>query len=482
MNNKLISTLLGLCLASFAGVSQQLHDQPNFVFILVDDLGWADVKCNYPESFYETPNIDKLASNGICFTHAYSAHPVCSPTRAALLTGKHPNRVGITDWLPGADLKDRLLLGPNDRNDLSLEEITVAEVLKENGYKTGHAGKWHLGHDEKFWPEFQGFDVNIGGWEAGQPRIIPGVSNGYYSPYGNPRLSDGPEGEYLTDRLTDESIQFILENKENPFFLYLAFYTVHTPIQASTKHVEKFERKQEKMNLPEVPYEKEGDGWTKLVQDNAAYASMIAAMDENVGRIVESLKDNGLDKNTWIIFTSDNGGRSTLFHKNGQTSNKPLRAGKGWCYEGGIRVPLIIAGPDLIHPGRIEEQPVISMDFFPTILSLAKTDHEKNDGESLLPILINRSTINRNTLFWHYPHYHGSAWEPGSAIRKGDWKLLTFYENSRTELYNLKNDPGELNDVSEKFQQITLELKDQLFQKLDESNAQFPQPNPDFNP
>ena len=343
------------------------NKEPNFVFILVDDLGWADVKCNYPESFYDTPNIDKLAESGVRFTNAYAANPVCSPTRAALMTGKHPNRLDITDWIPGSDPKKRPLLGPQDRENLALEETTIAEKLKEKGYRTCFVGKWHLG-DTGFFPEDQGFDINIGGHHRGSPpggysyRSVGLVSGRLYS--------HGPEGEYLTNRLTDESIKFIAENKENPFLLYLAFYTVHTPIQASKKHIEKYEQKRAELGLDTVPHKKEGDGWTKLAQENAAFASMVAAMDENVGRVVKAIEEQGLDENTWIIFTSDNGGLSTLTRKNAPTNNGPLRAGKGWCYEGGIRVPLIIAGPDVVSPGRTVEQPAISMDYFTTILNL----------------------------------------------------------------------------------------------------------------
>jgi arylsulfatase A-like enzyme len=454
-------------------ISCSTKKQPNFVFILVDDLGWADVKCNNPNSFYDTPNIDKLAENGVRFTQAYSANPVCSPTRAALMTGKHPNRVNITDWIPGDDPKNRPLLGPQDRNELALEEITIAEKLKEKGYKTGFIGKWHLG-DEGFFPENQGFDINIGGHEKGSP---PG---GYYSPYKNPKLTDGPEGEYLTDRLTDESIQFIAENKGNPFFLYLAYYTVHTPIQAAKKHIEKYELKREQLGLDSVPHKPEGEGWTKLVQEDAAYASMVAAMDENVGRIAEALKEQGLDKNTWIIFTSDNGGLSTLRRKNAPTNNGPLRAGKGWCYEGGIRVPLIIAGPDVVNPGRIEEQPAISMDYFTTILNLAGIEHEKNDGENLVPTLTENNDLERDELFWHYPHYHGSAWKPGSAIRKADWKLVVHYEEDLAELFNLAEDPGEKKDVSEYFPEKLIELKLLLEENLANTGGQYPIPNQIF--
>ncbi|MEX2512931.1 MAG: sulfatase [Cyclobacteriaceae bacterium] len=460
--------------------SEDKDNPPNIIFILIDDLGWADVKVNFPESFYDTPHIDQLAGEGVLFTQAYTAHPVCSPTRAAIITGKHPNRVGITDWFPGNDPKNRPLLGPQDRDELALSETTLAEKLKENGYRTAFVGKWHLGHDEAYWPEHQGFDINIGGWEAGQPRIVSGISNGYYSPYGNPRLEDGPEGEYLTDRLTEESIQFIRDNRENPFFLYLAYYTVHTPIQAAKDHIEKFEAKRASLGLNGVPHEAEGEGFTKLLQENAAYASMVAAMDENVGRVMETLKNEGLDENTWVVFTSDNGGLSTLFRENAPTSNGPLRAGKGWCYEGGIRVPLIISGPEVTNPGRREAVPVVSMDFYTTLLSMAKVKHEGEDGENLLPILRQDGPVDRELLFWHYPHYHGSAWRPGSAVRKGDWKLIYFYEEDKSALFNLANDLGERTDLAAEFPEKVRELKYKLDSLLSATNAQFPQKNPDF--
>ena len=351
----------------------------------------------------------------------------------------------------------------------------MAEKLKEKGYKTCFVGKWHLG-DTGFFPEDQGFDLNIGGHDKGSP---PG---GYYSPYKNPKLSDGPEGEYLTDRLTDESIKFISENKTDPFFLYLAFYTVHTPIQASKKHLEKYELKRESLDLDSVPHQKEGEGWTKMVQENAAFASMVSAMDENVGRILQTLKEQGLDQNTWVIFTSDNGGLSTLTRKNAPTNNGPLRAGKGWCYEGGIRVPLIIKGPGIVQPSRIENDPVISMDYFTTILNLARINHKINDGENLVPLLTKNTHLTRDELFWHYPHYHGSAWKPGSAIRKGDWKLVIHYEDNRVELFNLANDPSETTDISAEFPEKTKELKTRLDEKLAETNAKFPEPNLDYVP
>ena len=464
------SLLIIIVISVFIISCSKKETPPNFVFILVDDLGWADVKCNNPNSFYDTPNIDKLAQSGVRFTNAYSANPVCSPTRAAIMTGKHPNRVNITDWIPGDDPKNRPLLGPQDSDRLALEEITIAEKLKEKGYKTGFIGKWHLG-GEGFYPENQGFDINIGGCDKGSP---PG---GYYSPYKNPKLKDGPEGEYLTDRLTDESIKFISENKENPFFLYLAFYTVHRPIEASKKYIEKYLQKRKELIHPTDEFSREDSAWTKLEQENAIYASMVEAMDDNVGRILETLKKEGLDKNTWIIFTSDNGGLSTLENKSAPTSNEPLRAGKGWCYEGGIRVPLIIDGPGIINDGKVVEQPVVSMDFFTTILNIAGIGHEKNDGENLFPVLTENNQLQRDELFWHYPHYHGSGWKPGSAIRKGDWKMVVHYENNKAELFNLADDPGEKNDISAQNPDKLSELKTILNENLSDSGGKLTKKN-----
>lgn len=466
--------LFAILLPFLCGCSSH-KQQPNIVFILVDDLGWADVQCNYPESFYETPNINAFAESGIRFTQAYSSNPVCSPTRASIMTGKHPNKVNITDWIPGDDPKNRPLLGPQDGEELALEEITLAEKLHENGYKTCFVGKWHLG-DEGFFPEDQGFDINIGGHHKGSP---PG---GYYSPYNNPKLKDGPEGEYLPDRLTHESIRFIEDNKESPFLLFLAYYTVHTPIQPATKYIGHYKEKREGQNLTEIPHKKEGNGFTKLIQENAAYASMVTAMDENIGQLLETLKTNGLDDNTWVIFTSDNGGLSTLTRKNAPTNNGPLRAGKGWCYEGGIRVPLIIKGPGINNPGRKVEELAISMDYFPTIMDLANIEIPKTDGVSLLPVLFENGELNRDELFWHYPHYHGSAWKPGSAVRNGDWKYVIHYEDNREELFNLKTDPGENNDLAKANPEKLAQMKEDYLYWLKETNAKLPVKNENYSP
>ncbi|MCW8832114.1 MAG: sulfatase-like hydrolase/transferase, partial [Colwellia sp.] len=331
---KLVS-LIALCFVVIACsktdnspiVKKDISQKPNIVFILVDDLGWRDTGV-YGSAFYETPNIDKLAHAGTRFTDAYSSAAICSPTRAAIMTGKSPARLKMTDYIPGEAQQDRQLLGAFDHNELALEEYTIAEALKAGGYKTFFAGKWHLG-SEAYYPEHQGFDFNIAGSHHGTP-------GGYYSPYKNPKLPDGPEGEYLTDRLTNETLSFISKNKEHPFFAYLSFYNVHTPLQAAKAHLGRFSEKL--MNMPAgigPSLKKDGSGLNKQHQDNATYASMIYAMDENVGRIIDGLADMGLDDNTIIIFTSDNGGRSILINRYGggdATSNLPLRAGKGWLY------------------------------------------------------------------------------------------------------------------------------------------------------
>ncbi len=453
--------------------------RPNFLFILVDDLGWSDLGC-YGSRFAETPNLDRLAASGIRFTDAYASCPVCSPTRASIMTGKYPSRLNITDWIPGDNPKNRKLLGPEDRNELPLEEKTLAEALREHGYKTFFAGKWHLGSDG-FFPEDQGFEINRGGHHMGHP---PG---GYYSPYKNPKLKDGPEGEYLPDRLTDETIKFMENTAGDPFLAFLSFYTVHTPIQASRRHISKYEAKTARKGEHEGPaYKPEHDGETKQAQDNPAYASMVEAMDENVGRLMDELVKLDLDKNTIIVFTSDNGGLSTLYPgRQAPTSNFPLRAGKGWCYEGGIRVPLIIRLPGNEEKTGESSVPVISMDFYPTLLELAglpELPEQNMDGKSLARYLREGKEPERDALFWHYPHYHGSAWTPGAAVRSGDWKLIEFYEKEKVELYNLKTDLGEKNDLSTVNPDKTSELLEMLHKWQDETGALMPEPNPAYHP
>ena len=456
-----------------ANLASAPQKRPNVVFILVDDLGWMDLGCQ-GSPVYKTPNIDRLAESAMRFTDAYASCPVCSPTRASIMTGKSPTRLNITDWIPGRNPKNEKLLGPQDRHELPLSEVTLAETFKDNGYKTFFAGKWHLGSDGHF-PEDQGFDINKGGHHRGSP---PG---GYYTPYRNPKLTNGPEGEYLTDRLTDESIRFMQDNKNAPFLLYLSFYTVHTPIQPCNRLLEENEARVADTTFSGPPSVKERDGWTEQRQDNPAFASMVQAMDENVGRLLKQVDALGLKDNTVVVFTSDNGGLSTLGRTNAPTSNVPLRAGKGWCYEGGIRVPLIVSAPGVTQAQSLCDVPVTSTDFYPTLLQLAGLDPmpgQHADGVSLVPLLKGGASLDRKALYWHYPHYHGSMWTPGAAIRSGDWKLIEFYEEDRVELYNLKHDLSERRDLTGEHPDITQRLLGMLRAWQTETGAQMPRPNP----
>ncbi|MFB9058241.1 sulfatase [Mariniflexile ostreae] len=440
---------------------KEKEKRQNVVFILVDDLGWTDLGYS-GSTFYETPHIDALSNTSIQFTDAYASASICSPTRASILTGKHPAHINITDWIPGDDNQDMRLLGPQDLHELPLHETTFAEVLKSNGYSTFFAGKWHIG-DEGFLPDNQGFDVNLGGYHMGQP---PG---GYYSPYKNPYLTDGPKNEFLTDRLTDESIKFLDTIQDKPFLLYVSYYTVHTPIQANKRHVTRFREKLKTMDSLVTTEKREGHAITRVVQNNPEYASMVYALDENVGRLIDKLKKEGLYDNTTIIFTSDNGGLTTIkegLNYQKPTAVHPLRAGKGWLYEGGVRVPLLIKPAYYKAGGRVVSEPVISHDFFPTILTqtqVALNPSLQIDGVDLSP-LFTENSLDRKDIFWHYPHYHASGWTPGAAIRQGDWKLIEFYEANTVELYNLSDDISETHNLAlqnpEKVKTLRKRLRD----------------------
>ena len=448
--------------------------KPNFVFILVDDLGWMDLGC-YGSSLYDTPNVDRLASQGMRFTDAYAACPVCSPTRASIMTGKYPARVGITDWIPGyvtfrKDEKFKLDT-PEDRHELPFEEVTIAEVLKDSGYATLFAGKWHLGK-EPYLPDRQGFVENIGGNATGQPK------GGYFSPYDNPQLTDGPEGEYLTDRLGDESLKFIESNTENPFLLYLSFYTVHTPIQSKDDYRKDYEEKIAALPEPYGPrFIPEGEvSKVRQFQDDPGYAGMIRSMDENVGRVLDKINELNLDDTTIVIFMSDNGGLSTVPWE-GPTSNVPLRAGKGWLYEGGIRTPMIVKWPGVVKPGSISDTPVTSTDFYPTMLEMAGLGlrpEQHADGVSMTPLLKGTGTLDRDAIFWHFPHYHGSGSKPGGAVRSGDYKLIEFFENNRIELYNLKDDISERSNLADTLPDKKNELYSLLINWREETGAKMP--------
>jgi arylsulfatase A-like enzyme len=420
---------------------------PNVVLFVADDLGWRDVGF-MGSAFYETPNIDGLAASGTVFNQAYSAHPVCSPTRTALMTGRDPARVGITDWIPGYEPDDPQLADPPIPDQLPLEEITLAELFQQAGYATFMAGKWHLGQEEAYWPEHQGFDENSGGHDRGSP---PG---GYFSPYENPRLDDGPESEFLTERLGRETSNFIRRHAGHPFFVYHAFYSVHTPIQAVPGHIDHYlEKSDASGSRPPDIHDPTHGFQSRARQDDPAYASMVAAVDDVVGHIMQTLEELGLEDDTIVVFTSDNGGLSTRRSGRGNmpTSTLPLRAGKGWLYEGGIRVPQIIRAPGLTKPGSEHGAVVTTVDLFPTLLALSDIDQPQDrmiDGIDLSDALTGSELPERGALVWHFPHYHGSGWRPGTAIRVGDWKLVKHYESGNVELFNLAGDPGESRDVA----------------------------------
>lgn len=483
MNRNLIlcATIALTCVSNVMASARSTEPKPNIVFFLVDDLGWADIGC-FGSKFHETPHIDAMAASGMKFTDGYAACPVCSPTRASIMTGRHPVRVDITDWIPGSTVArayNPKFQQVDDRDNLALEEVTIAEMLKQNGYQTFFAGKWHLG-DEGHLPTDQGFDFNVGGHHRGSP---PG---GYYSPFKNPYLPDTSDREYLTERLTKESVSFLNDrDADKPFLLYLSYYNVHTPIQPYEKRIDHYTAKvNEQFGDTTSEPIKEYRGLSRSRQDNPELASMVAAVDDSVGTISETLKALGLADNTIVIFFSDNGGLCTLARP-GPGSNLPLRSGKGWLYEGGIREPMIIKAPGVTKPGTVCETPVISTDFFPTLLELAGLPLQPNlhaDGVSLLPLLKGEELSTNRPLCWHYPHYHGSTWTPGAAIRDGDWKLIELYEFGKTELYNLKDDLGEQHELSATHPDKLAELKAKLAEWQKTMKATMPEPNPGYDP
>ena len=494
--------------------------EPNIIFFLVDDLGWSDVAI-YGSSFYETPNIDQLAKDGVRFTQAYAACHVCSPTRASILTGKYPARLQLTDWLQGrslilprTDYDYENLKSAKFYQQLPFEEITIAEELKSNGYKTAIFGKWHLGEDPSG-PLAHGFDLHIPkGWNKGWPKA------GYYAPFKLDGIEDS-EGDYLTDRLTDEALKFIDQNKKEPFFLYLSFFSVHDPIQGRPDLVEKYQKKLNKLsssNNPDFILEGNPDDPTPLSkselenliklpshkdfkvlpqrtvkikqrQDNIHFAAMVEAVDESLGRLISRLKELNLDENTILIFFSDNGGMSganfgrptreispTKLDEAFSTSNLPLRGAKGWLYEGGIRVPLIVKWPGRVEGGIVSDRQVISTDFYPTILEMLGLESKSLqhvDGKSFVRALENKQ-YNRGAIYWHFPHYsnHGMQ-SPGGAIRLGDYKLIEYFENNSFQLFNLKNDIGEQNDLSTSEPEKAAELLSMLNEWRRETSAQM---------
>lgn len=519
----------------FISVSAALHAQQaveanelsrrkmNVVFFLVDDLGWSDVGCNNPNTFYETPQINKLAEEGVRFSNAYSACHVCSPTRASIMTGKYPARIQLTDWLPGRkDYPFQQLKNAVVKQYLPFEEKTLAEAFRENGYRTAIFGKWHLGEDSST-PLQHGFDYRVTEWNKGWPLT-------YYSPFKLKGL-EGPDGEYLTDRLTNEAISYIERNKDAPFFLYLSHYAVHDPIEGRADLVKKYQKKLQELPVPNSPpYILEGNPDTthplsrkemdkllkedaykgfsllpnrtvkiKQCQDNIQFAAMVESMDESLGRILSRLKELGLDDRTIIVFVSDNGGMAGAnfgrpakqfsddrVDKEFSTSNLPLRGAKGWFYEGGIRVPMIIKWPNQGKAGTVSDVPVISTDFYPSLLKMAGLSAipaQHVDGTDITPLLKGGRKIKRKALYWHFPHYsnHGLQ-SPGGAIRYGKYKLLDYFENGTVQLFNLSTDPGEQHDLAASMPRKVKKMKRMLDAWRKNVHAAMMPPNPDYKP
>ena len=474
------STIALSFIASAASAFAQDSKQPNIVFILADDLGYKDLSCT-GSRFYETPNIDAIYNRSMVFTNGYAACAVSSPSRASILTGQFPVRHGITDWIGEASGEEwrkqnrhTKLLPPDYVRSLPSECITLPEALKEAGYKTFFAGKWHLG-GKGSWPEDHGFDINVGGWDSGSP------AGGYFSPYNNPNLKDGPAGENLEARLANETVKFMAENKDRPFLAYLSFYAVHGPIQTTQEKWSKYREKAETMGIASQGFAMEKRLPYRLQQDNPVYAGLVESMDDAVGIVLAELKKLGLDKNTIVLFTSDNGGVTS--GDNYSTSNAPFRGGKGYQWEGGIREPYFISVPWMNHKAKQCAVPVSGTDFYPTILQLAGLPLrplQHTDGVSLVPLL-NGKMIAERALIWHYPHYGNQGGDPCSIIRKGDWKLIHYWEDGRDELYNLKADIGEKKDLSKKYSAKAKQMSVELEAFLQSTHAKFPVNDPIYD-
>jgi len=464
---------------------------PNIILMLIDDMGWKDLAC-YGSTFYETPNIDRLAAEGMLFTDAYAACPVCSPTRASILTGKYPASIGITDWIDAGNqlhpASGRLVDVPYLKR-LPQSECSLANSLKLGGYQTWHVGKWHLG-DEGHLPQDHGFDVNIGGAHQGSPG-----RGGYFSPWSITPLinADVPDGTYLTDYLTDEAVKLIEHRNERPFFLNFWYYQVHTPLQAKPEKIDKYADKARRLGLDHLQtfsedeyfpcdHKKDQKVKRRLLQSDPVYAGMIESLDESVGRILDLIDSEKITNETIIVFTSDNGGLATA--EGSPTCNTPLAEGKGWMYEGGTREPLLIRWPNHVAPNTTCSTPVSSPDFYPTFLEIAGLDSKPDqhlDGISILPLLNGEDTLDRDAIYWHYPHYGNQGGTPGSSVRCGDYKLIEFFEDNRVELYNLREDIGENNNLAEQEPKIRKQLYDLLIAWRKKVEAKIPQTNPNWH-
>lgn len=460
--------------------------QPNIVILFVDDMGWLDTNVTGSD-LYRTPNIDRLAEEGILFTDAYSASNVCSPTRAALMTGLAPDRNRVTDWIDGQWVNsgeewqsERPLQPPEWTKELELHYDTIADLLKQAGYRTAHIGKWHLTpriNDreivEPYYPYNRGFEVNIAGnmWGAPGSYFWPyrrSNAEGLQQRVGNFPPDEETKGLYLTNMLTNHAVQLIHKWEDEPFFLHFSYYQVHTPIQGRADMV--------------YHYKQKLASGEDFLQTDPEYAAMVEAVDRSVGRVHAKLEELGLEDNTLIIFTSDNGGKDR--GDGTPTNNFPLREGKGSAYEGGIRVPTIVHWPEVVPAGAISREPVITHDFFSTIVDITGVEGDPEhmaslDGLSLMPLFEDPSaSLDRKALYWHYPHYHGGGSTPHSAVRAGDWKAIHFYENDRIELYNLADDFGEQNDLRDKMPRKAAEMREMIEARREAVNAQDPEPNP----
>jgi arylsulfatase A-like enzyme len=458
--------------AAFVQAAPATPERPNIVFFLADDLGYMDVGANNPQTFYETPNIDGLAKRGMRFTQGYAACCVCSPTRASIMTGKYPPRTGITDFIPG--MRNAKLNSAPNADHLRLEEVTIAESLRDAGYATFFAGKWHLGGGQ-FYPGAQGFpqELSNGAGKKGNVQFWYPTSD---LPVPSPQ--DDPK---TTDRIINEAVRFIDAHKGGPFYAYLPFLAVHTPIGARPELITKYKSKQ--AAAPADAWGQERERQVRLVQNQGNYAAMLEQLDTGMGRVFAALEKNGLTEKTIVVFMSDNGGLSTS--EGHPTSNVPLRAGKGWPYEGGVRAPWIIYAPGITKPGSTCETPVISTDYYPTLLELAGLPlkpEQHVDGVSLVSFLKGNGGERGKPLFWHYPHYGNQGGAPYGAIRDGDWKLIEWYEDGSLELYNIAQDVSEKNDLAAKHRERVTALHEKLVAWRKEVGAIMPTPNPNYNP
>jgi arylsulfatase A-like enzyme len=452
-----LSAAAGACIASGAGPKR-----PNIVFLLVDDLGWRDFGC-YGNTFYETPHLDKLAADGVRFTNAYAACPVCSPTRASIMTGKYPARLHLTDWIPGRpQWPQARLITPPFEQQLPLAEITIAEALKPLGYRSASIGKWHLG-GKGFLPPDQGFDLNVAGTERGSPAS-------YFGPFDLPNLKGGTSDDFLTEKLTDAAGKFMQEcaGKE-PFFLYLPEFAVHLPLQAPRSAAEKYRSKNDGKAFP-----------------NPVYSAMVESVDQALGRVRAMLDQLHIADTTAIFVFSDNGGlRYEGRSGTPVTDNSPLRAGKGHLYEGGIREPLLVYWPGVTKPGRVCDVPVCSIDFFPTIVEMASGNRATSggiDGLSLESLIRGTGMPKRDAIYWHYPHYSNQGGPPAGAVREGDWKLIEFFEDGRIELFNLKDDIGEQRNLSLREPKIAARMSRRMREWRTSLKAAMPVANPHYDP